>query len=46
VHHLGAITIAKTELEQGVRGEAKAFAQRVVDTRQPELDVMQGMSGG
>jgi uncharacterized protein (DUF305 family) len=46
VHHRGAITMAETELRQGARPEARAFAQQVVDTRQAELDVMQGMSGG
>ncbi|MEV4314171.1 DUF305 domain-containing protein [Actinocrispum sp. NPDC049592] len=46
VHHLGAIKMAETELRQGTKAEAKALAQKVIDVRQPELDVLQGMSGG
>jgi uncharacterized protein (DUF305 family) len=46
VHHRGAITIAQTELQQGVRAEARALARKVIDTRQPELDLLQGMNGG
>jgi uncharacterized protein (DUF305 family) len=46
VHHRGAITIAETELAQGKFAEAKALARRIIDTRQPQLDIMQGMTGG
>ncbi|MBP2325130.1 uncharacterized protein (DUF305 family) [Kibdelosporangium banguiense] len=46
VHHRGAITIAETELAQGKDAEARALAQKVIDTRQPQLDQMQGMTGG
>jgi uncharacterized protein (DUF305 family) len=46
VHNRGAILIAQTELTQGSNTEAKALAQRILDSRQAELDQMQGMTGG
>jgi uncharacterized protein (DUF305 family) len=46
VHHRGAITIAETELAQGKFAEAKALARKIIDARQPQLDEMQGMTGG
>jgi uncharacterized protein (DUF305 family) len=45
-HHRGAIIIARTELAQGRDPEARALAQRIVDTRQPRLGIMQGKAGG
>lgn len=46
VHHRGAITMAETELSQGGNAEVKTVAQQVLDSRQPRLDEMQGMTGG
>jgi uncharacterized protein (DUF305 family) len=46
VHHRGAITMAETELSQGGDVDVKTVAQQVVSSRQPQLDEMQGMTGG
>jgi uncharacterized protein (DUF305 family) len=46
VHHRGAITMAETELNQGGNPEVRALARKVIDTQQPQLDQMQGMTGG
>ncbi|RSM86543.1 DUF305 domain-containing protein [Kibdelosporangium aridum] len=46
VHHRGAITMAENELSHGKNAAAKAFAQQVLDSRQPRLAEMQGMTGG
>jgi uncharacterized protein (DUF305 family) len=42
-HHQGAIEEARTELEQGANPDAKALAQRVIDTQQAEITEMQGL---
>ncbi|WP_329051052.1 DUF305 domain-containing protein [Amycolatopsis sp. NBC_01488] len=39
-HHRGAIDMARTELSQGANTDAKAMAQRIVDTQQAEVDRM------
>ncbi|GII91221.1 DUF305 domain-containing protein [Sinosporangium siamense] len=39
-HHEGAITMARTEVEQGAFAEAKAMAKTIVDTQQAEIDTM------
>jgi uncharacterized protein (DUF305 family) len=46
VHHRGAATIAETELAQGKDPEARALAQKIAETREPQLAQMQGMTGG
>jgi uncharacterized protein (DUF305 family) len=42
-HHQGAVEVAKTELAQGGNAEAKALAQRIVDTQQTQIDQMRGL---
>ncbi|WP_370971212.1 DUF305 domain-containing protein [Amycolatopsis sp. cg9] len=44
-HHRGAIDMARTELAQGADGDAKAMAQRIVDTQQSEVDRMTTLLG-
>ncbi|GAB3885922.1 DUF305 domain-containing protein [Kibdelosporangium lantanae] len=39
-HHRGAVTMAKTELTDGGNADAKAMAQRIVDSQQAEVDEM------
>lgn len=39
-HHRGAIDMARTELAQGGNADAKAMAQRIVDSQQAEVDTM------
>lgn len=46
VHHRGAITMAENELSHGMNPAARAYAQQVLDSRQPRLPEMQGMTGG
>lgn len=43
-HHQGAVTMAKTELEQGKNSDAKALAQKIVDAQEAEITEMQGLS--
>jgi len=43
-HHQGAVTMAKTELEQGKNADAKALAQKIVDAQEAEITEMQGLS--
>ena len=43
-HHQGAVTMAKTELEQGKNSDAKALAQNIVDAQEAEITEMQGLS--
>ncbi|MFL6121528.1 DUF305 domain-containing protein [Actinophytocola sp.] len=43
-HHQGAVTMAKTELEQGSNAGAKALAQKIVDAQKSEITEMQGLS--
>ena len=40
-HHEGAIAMAKVELQYGKDAEMKALAQKIVDTQQSEISVMQ-----
>ena len=42
-HHQGAVTMAKTELEQGSSAEAKALAKKIVSAQEAEITEMQGM---
>jgi uncharacterized protein (DUF305 family) len=44
-HHQGAIEQATTELEQGASPEAKALAQRIIDTQRAEIAEMQELLG-
>lgn len=39
-HHQGAITMAKTELEDGRNEDAKKLAQSIIDGQQAEIDRM------
>jgi uncharacterized protein (DUF305 family) len=36
-HHMGAITMAETELEQGASPDAKKLAQAIIDTQEAEI---------
>lgn len=40
-HHEGAIAMAKVQLQYGKDAEMKALAQKIVDTQQSEISVMQ-----
>ena len=42
-HHEGAVTMAKAQLAQGNNPDAKALAQQVVETQEPEITEMQGI---
>lgn len=42
-HHQGAVEMARTELAQGSFADAKALAQRIIDTQQAEITEMQAM---
>ncbi|WP_436499684.1 DUF305 domain-containing protein [Actinokineospora sp. HUAS TT18] len=42
-HHQGAVEMAETELAKGRSDEAKALAQRIIDTQRGEIDVMQDL---
>ncbi|NIH77949.1 DUF305 domain-containing protein [Amycolatopsis viridis] len=44
-HHEGAVEMARTELAQGVNGEAKALAQRITETQQAEITEMRAVLG-
>jgi uncharacterized protein (DUF305 family) len=39
-HHQGAVTMAKTELEDGTYDAARKLAQSVIDGQQAEIDQM------
>ncbi|WP_109522644.1 MULTISPECIES: DUF305 domain-containing protein [Nocardia] len=45
-HHRGAIEMARTELTAGADPEAKALAQRIIDTQQAEIARMQELLQG
>ncbi|ROS41439.1 DUF305 domain-containing protein [Amycolatopsis thermoflava] len=42
-HHQGAIEMAQTELAEGSNADAKALAQRIIDSQQAEIAEMQAM---
>ncbi|MEV6908781.1 DUF305 domain-containing protein [Amycolatopsis sp. NPDC051071] len=44
-HHEGALTMAKTALQQGTNAEVKALAQKVVDGQQAEITEMRAILG-
>ncbi|WP_181770958.1 DUF305 domain-containing protein [Amycolatopsis pittospori] len=44
-HHEGALTMAKTVLQQGSNAEVKAFAQKVIDGQQTEITEMRTLLG-
>ncbi|MGW8437872.1 DUF305 domain-containing protein [Nocardiopsis sp. NPDC055879] len=44
-HHEGAITMAETEIEQGVNPEAQELAQEIVDAQRTEIEQMNDMLG-
>ncbi|MET7996638.1 DUF305 domain-containing protein [Amycolatopsis sp. NPDC005232] len=45
-HHSGAVAMARTELAQGSSADAKAMAQRIVDTQEAEITTMKSLLGG
>ncbi|MEV8613148.1 DUF305 domain-containing protein [Amycolatopsis sp. NPDC051373] len=45
-HHSGAVAMARTELAQGSSADAKAMAQRIVDTQEAEITAMKSLLGG
>lgn len=44
-HHLGAVTMARTELDKGKHGPAKQLAQTIVDAQEKEITEMQLLTG-
>ncbi|WP_206793257.1 DUF305 domain-containing protein [Amycolatopsis sp. MtRt-6] len=42
-HHQGAVEMARTELSKGSNADAKALAQKIIDTQQAEITEMQGL---
>ena len=40
-HHKGAVEMAKVEVDKGAKAELKAFAQKVIDDQNKEVDFMQ-----
>ena len=40
-HHVGAVDMAKIELEYGTDEEMRELAQHIIDTQQPEIELMQ-----
>ncbi|QRP49090.1 DUF305 domain-containing protein [Amycolatopsis sp. FDAARGOS 1241] len=44
-HHQGAVAMAKTELASGSSPDAKALAQRIIDSQTAEIAQMQQMLG-
>jgi len=44
-HHEGALTMAKTVLQQGSNAEVKALAQKVIDGQQAEITEMRTLLG-
>lgn len=44
-HHTGAITMAKTELDEGSNSDAKKLAQAIVDAQQAEITEMKQLGG-
>ena len=44
-HHTGAITMAKTELEQGANPDAKELAQAIIEAQQAEIAQMKQLRG-
>ena len=45
LHHDGAITMAETEIEEGVDPEAQELAQNIFDAQQTEIEQMNSMLG-
>ncbi|RKS09146.1 uncharacterized protein (DUF305 family) [Nocardiopsis sp. Huas11] len=45
LHHEGAITMAQTEIEEGVDPEAQALAQDIFEAQQAEIEQMNAMLG-
>jgi uncharacterized protein (DUF305 family) len=39
-HHMGAISMAETEIERGENADATALAQKIVDDQRAEIDTM------
>lgn len=44
-HHEGALSMAKTALQQGSNAEVKALAQKVIDGQQAEITEMRALLG-
>lgn len=42
-HHQGAVAMARTQLDKGSYGPAKALAQSIIDAQQMEIAEMQGL---
>ena len=42
-HHQGAVDMARTEVAHGGNADAKALAQKIIDTQQTEITEMQGV---
>ena len=42
-HHLGAITMAQTEIDAGQSHPSIALARSIIDTQQKEITTMQGI---
>jgi len=44
-HHMGAIAMAKTELEEGANPDAKKLAQAIIATQEAEIAAMKQLGG-
>ncbi len=42
-HHQGAVTMARTELDNGQNPEATQLAQQIIDSQQAEIDTMNNL---
>ncbi|QGK68599.1 DUF305 domain-containing protein [Allosaccharopolyspora coralli] len=42
-HHEGAVTMARTELDDGQNPEAKQLAQQIIDSQRAEIDTMNNL---
>jgi uncharacterized protein (DUF305 family) len=45
-HHQGALTMAATELRDGLNPDAKALAQRITDSQSTQIGQLRGMLAG
>lgn len=46
IHHQGAVTMAKAELNDGQNPDARRLAQRIIDAQQREITEMRTLLGG
>jgi uncharacterized protein (DUF305 family) len=44
-HHSGAITMARTEIEEGANPDVKKLAQAIIDTQEAQIAEMKRLGG-